>query len=125
MNSTRRYFVQAVLGAPLAGVAFEALAWRTMAQQGPTSQQPPRSPFPQGPAEKTLPDEPKIDPKLILKHNQQQIHDDILRLYDLAGQLKEQVNKTDSSNVLSLGLVQKAEEVEKLAKQIKTLARGS
>jgi hypothetical protein len=64
------------------------------------------------------------DPKQMLKQNQDQIHDDVEKLYALASELKEQVEKTDSANVLSLSMVGKAEQVEKLARQIKNLARG-
>jgi hypothetical protein len=35
------------------------------------------------------------------------------------------VEKTDATTVLSLGMVKKAEEIEKLAKQIKDHAKGS
>jgi hypothetical protein len=66
----------------------------------------------------------KPDPKQILKQNQDQIHDDVEKLYTLASELKDQVEKTDSANVLSLSMVGKAEQVEKLARQIKNLARG-
>jgi hypothetical protein len=66
----------------------------------------------------------KPDPKQILKQNKDQIHDDIEKLYVLASELKDEVEKTDSVNVLSLAMVGKAEQVEKLAKQIKNLARG-
>jgi hypothetical protein len=66
----------------------------------------------------------KPDPKQILKQNKEQIHDDVEKLYTLASELKDEVEKTDSANVLSLTMVGKAEQVEKLAKQIKNLARG-
>jgi hypothetical protein len=66
----------------------------------------------------------KPDPKQILKQNKDQIHDDVEKLYTLATELKDQVENTDSANVLSLAMVGKAEQVEKLAKQIKNLARG-
>ena len=66
----------------------------------------------------------KPDPKQMLKQNQDQIHDDVEKLYALASELKDQVEKTDSANVLSLAMVGKAEQVEKLARQIKNLARG-
>jgi len=39
--------------------------------------------------------------------------------------LKTEVEKTDSTSVLSIGMVKKAEEIEKLAKQIKDHAKGS
>jgi hypothetical protein len=73
----------------------------------------------------TLPpdDFPKVDKKTLLKDNQKQIQQDVQRLYTLASELKDEVSKTDSTTVLSLALVRKAEEIEKLAKQIKNLAR--
>ncbi len=65
-----------------------------------------------------------MDPKQILKQNQSQIHDDVEKLFVLASGLKDEVEKTDSVSVLSLAMVTKAEQIEKLAKQIKNLARG-
>jgi hypothetical protein len=70
------------------------------------------------------PDLPKIDPKKIQQHNQKVIQENVEKLYKLAGELKEEVEKTDSTSTLSLSLVQKAKDVEKLAKQIATLAVG-
>lgn len=126
MNADRRNFVQAMIPVALAALAFGGAAPFAAAQQ-PSAAHPPGSPGPSMPPDPRdkFPDIPKVDPKVILQHNQQQIHDDVLKLYELAGQLKEQVGKTDSTTVLSMPLIQKAEEVEKLAKQIKTLARGS
>jgi len=92
------------------------------APQAPQAPLPP--PFPR-PPEDTLPEAPKPDPKQMLKHNREQIAQDVEKLYSLAGELKQQVRNTDSSAVLSLPLVQKAEEIEKLARQIKNLARAS
>jgi ABC-type transporter Mla subunit MlaD len=45
-------------------------------------------------------------------------------LESLVGDLRKQVDTIDSANVLSMDLIHKAEEIEKLARQIKTLARG-
>jgi hypothetical protein len=68
---------------------------------------------------------PKPNPKDILKQNQQQIHDDVEKLYKLASELKDEVEKTDATNTLSLPLIQKAEQIEKLAKQVKNLTRAN
>jgi hypothetical protein len=68
---------------------------------------------------------PKPNPKDILKQNQQQIHDDVEKLYQLATELKDEVEKTDAANTLSLPMIQKAEQIEKLAKQVKNLTRGN
>jgi hypothetical protein len=62
--------------------------------------------------------------KAMLEERQKNIRKDVERLYDLAAQLKTQVEKTDSTTILSLAMLKKAEEIEKLARQIKDRARG-
>jgi hypothetical protein len=62
------------------------------------------------------------DPHAILKQNQKDIKKDMATLESLVGDLRKQVDTIDSSSVLSMDLVHKAEEIEKLAHQIKTLA---
>jgi hypothetical protein len=66
---------------------------------------------------------PNVDKKL-LEENDKDMKKKVLQLYELASQLKEQVEKTDSSKVLSLDLVKKAEEIEKLAHDIKNRTKG-
>ena len=66
----------------------------------------------------------KSPAKARLEENQKDIRKDIEKLFDLASQLKEQVEKTDATTVLSLAMVKKAEEIERLARQIKELAKG-
>jgi hypothetical protein len=62
--------------------------------------------------------------KAILEKNQKDIKKDVEKLYELASQLKEEVEKTDATAVLSMAMVKKAEEIEKLAKQVKDHAKG-
>lgn len=62
--------------------------------------------------------------KKLLEENDKDMKKKVLQLYDLASQLKEQVEKTDSSKVLSLDLLKKAEEIEKLAHDIKNRSKG-
>jgi peptidoglycan hydrolase CwlO-like protein len=59
-----------------------------------------------------------------LEENEKDIKTKIERLYELATELKAEVDKTDSSKVLSLNLVKKAEEIEKLAHDIKNRSKG-
>jgi peptidoglycan hydrolase CwlO-like protein len=66
---------------------------------------------------------PNTDKK-ILEENDKDIKKKVERLYELASELKEQVDKTDSSKVLSLNLMKKAEEIEKLARDIKNRSKG-
>ena len=62
--------------------------------------------------------------KRTLEGNEKEIKKKVERLYDLATELKAEVDKTDSSKVLSLNLVKKADEIEKLAHEIKTRSKG-
>jgi len=67
---------------------------------------------------------PKVDPKLILEANQKEIKKNVERLYDLASELKAEVEKTDSVQVLSIAMLRKTDEIEKLAREIRSRAKG-
>ncbi len=69
-------------------------------------------------------DEPKIDSKAMLEANQKDIKKSVERLFHLASELKAEVEKTDSVQVLSVPMLKKAEEIEKLAKSIRSRAIG-
>jgi len=56
--------------------------------------------------------------------NQKQIRDDVEKLYEMVSELKKQVESTDVNSMLSLSLVKRAQQIEKLAKQIKERAKG-
>ena len=62
--------------------------------------------------------------KAMLEQRQKDIKKDIEKLFDLATQLKAEVEKTDATTTLSLAMVRRAEEIEKLARQIKDYAKG-
>jgi len=89
-----------------------------------------QDPFPPSPQHPGRPGEDnsnlpeKASTKAVLEENQKDIKKNVEKLFDLASQLKEQVEKTDSTTTLSLALVKKAEEIEKLARQIKERAKG-
>jgi peptidoglycan hydrolase CwlO-like protein len=100
--------------------AFSICAALTESQEPfpPSRQHPPRP----GEDDSNLPE--KASSKAVLEENQKDIKKNVEKLFDLASQLKEQVEKTDSTTTLSLTLVKKAEEIEKLARQIKDRAKG-
>lgn len=66
----------------------------------------------------------KSPTKALLEANEKDIKKNIEKLYQLITDLKAEVEKTDSSQVLSLLMVKKAEEIERLARDIKTRAKG-
>jgi peptidoglycan hydrolase CwlO-like protein len=89
-----------------------------------------QDPFPRSPSSIRTDDDPNPNPnaksptKVRLEENQKDIKKDIEKLFDLASQLKEQVEKTDATAVLSMAMLKKAEEIERLAHQIKERAKG-
>jgi hypothetical protein len=113
---TRRTFLA---GLVLAGVS-GALVHGTIRAQSPVIPPPRPTPGGQTPEGPSLPD----PEKRALEDNDKDMKKKVDRLYQLATELKEQVEKTDSSKVFSLGLVRKAEEIEKLARDIKNRAKG-
>lgn len=120
MHTSRRAFLS--LGVPL--VLFAA---RAAAQRGATM----RARMPKLSAEQShvavapLPgNPPPPDPAALLKEKQEAIRREVLHLYELAGELKHETESTDSAAVLSLPLLKKTEQIQKIAKHIHALARG-
>ena len=62
--------------------------------------------------------------KAALEENEKDIKKKVEKLFQLATELKDEVDRTDSAKVLSLAMLKKAEEIEKLAKDIKSRAKG-
>ncbi len=120
MDTSRRTFLS--LGVPLALFAADAAA-----QRGATM----RMRMPKLSAEQShvavapLPSiPPPPDPAVLLKEKQETIRREVLHLYQLAGELKQETEATDSAAVLSLPLLKKTEQIQKIAKHIRSLARG-
>ena len=70
------------------------------------------------------PDPTGPDAKAIDKQNQVEIRTDVQKLFALVSELKEQIDKTDANSTLSVSVVKKAQQIEKLAKQIKDRAKS-
>jgi hypothetical protein len=103
---------------------------RTIDHQVPDQQSPHRMPTPppsaQGDSDKT--DVPKPDQlaqkKLQLAQNEKEFREGVERLYQLSGELRDEVQKTPTTAVLSVRMYKKTEEIEKLAKHLKAKAKG-
>ena len=94
------------------------LAFLPSAQARATRPQNPQLPKEEDPSA------PKPDPKLMLEANQKEIKKNVEKLYDLASELKAEVEKTDSVHVLSVAMLRKTDEIERLAKEIRSRAKG-
>src|ERR1700688_803349 len=106
-------------------------AWFVLLPAAPAgvAQNPPRPPQPPIDDQSGKEDEDqagrlKAASKVALQENDKSIKKSVERLFQLASELKAEVDKTDSAQVLSLAMVKKAEEIEKLAKDIKSRAKG-
>ncbi|HLZ12344.1 MAG TPA: hypothetical protein VKP58_07135 [Candidatus Acidoferrum sp.] len=116
MKQARREALKAMAGA--AGLATLG-AWFARAQEA--SQRNPST------ASGEAAPDPGIDSKrakTILEQNQKDIKRNIEKLFQLASELKDEVEKTDSVTVLSLAMLRKTEDIEKLARQIRDKTKG-
>jgi hypothetical protein len=124
MPESRRHLLTALFGA--AGVlAVESLLAKLEAQGSGTS--PKAKVYPNGrdPNQPPGMEEPsRPDPKAIERANQIELRTDVTKLYEMVAELKDQLEKTDPKSTYSLSILKKAQQIEKLAKQIKSLAKG-
>lgn len=67
---------------------------------------------------------PQSDHKDIDPRKQQEIKTDIQKLFELASELKNETEKADLNSMLPVSMIKKAQQIEKLAKQIKELSKG-
>ncbi len=122
MRETRRVFVATMAAA--AGLLAAEDGW-------PFAQYPPTPPPPPQPAETPNPAEIHSNPqataaakRAMLRRNEKEFREGVERLYQLTGELREEVQNTATTDVLSVRMVKKTEEIEKLAKLLKTRAKG-
>jgi hypothetical protein len=122
MLETRRLFVMTMAAA--GGFLAAENGW-------PFAQYPPTPPPPPKPAETPNPAEIYSNPQASaaakrarLQQNEKEFREGVERLYQLAGELRGEVEKTATTDVLSMRMVKRTEEIEKLAKVLKAKARG-
>jgi hypothetical protein len=122
MMETRRDILTAFLGAAVVLPAGPLLGWLQ-----DTGRVIKPHPYPNGrdPSAPVSMDEPSvINRKGLEMERQKELRANVAKIYDMVVELKEQVEKTDANSTLSLPVLKKAEQIEKLAKQIKNLAKG-
>lgn len=97
------------------------------ALQSPGRSNPKAHPYPNGRDPNVPPelDDPRVlDKKALELQNQKKLRSDVAKLYEMVSDLKEKLEKTDENSTLSVPLLKKTQQIEKLAKQIKDLAKG-
>jgi hypothetical protein len=122
MESRRRLLMTAVGALGFLAVNRPVRAEQTQGRNPPMPRVYPNGRDPNNPPSN---DEPShLDLKAIQQENQRKLRADVSKLYEMAADLKAAVEKTDSTSTLSVSLIKQAQEIEKLAKQIRSLARG-
>jgi hypothetical protein len=121
MRETRRRFVLALAAVAGCVGARESLLF---AQHRRGFPDPPEPAEKQNPASAAPDDVGHQSAKRALQENEREFRAGVERLYQLASELHDQVQKTPTNDVLSIRMYKKTEEIEKLAKQIKTKAKG-
>ena len=109
---------KAFIGASISLAASAKALWSAQqGEPGPQFPKPPEQPSP----------EPTRNPKrdqVILKANRESIAKDVARMSGLVDELQKEFKENGTTEILSLDVLRKSEEIEKLAKHIRGLVRG-
>lgn len=119
MPETRRKVLATLIGSLAAGPLLRAQLTRN-----PTPLPSPNAPDPHVPSGLNGPQPTKGDTPTFNPQNQRDIREDVDKLYQMITELKKQVDATDLNSTLPLSVVKKAQQIEKLAKQVKEKAKG-
>ena len=121
MYSSRRIFLR---------TSFTIAAAAVLGTARQQQQQRPGQPFPsQRPTPTRQPEPPELPPapkpnRAVLKANRETIAKDVARMSDLLQELQKSLDAHDTTEVLSIDILRKSEEIEKLARQVRDLVRG-
>ena len=124
MGETRRRFLMSLALAASCSVATDGfvLVQEKKSNPFPTPPQPAET---QNPAEAAAAkSDSKGAQRAALQQNEKEFRADVDRLYLLASELKQEVDKTLTTDVFSVQMYRRTEEIEKLAKQLKAKAKG-
>jgi hypothetical protein len=123
MDTGRRLF--------LSGVAAVVAGTHALVIAAAQSQHDPRPPITQLPdasnstGVETSPRTARAQQKALLKEQQKELRRDIDRMVQMVTDLKDESDKTPETEVLSMSLVKKTEDIEKLARTIRDRIRAS
>ena len=124
MGETRRRFLTTLAAAASCSVATHGTVFAQARHTKPFPT-PPASAETQNPAEKdgTTPD-PQSVKRAALKQNEREFRVGVDRLYQLACELKQEVDKTGTTEVFSVHMYKRVEDIERVAKLLKGRAKG-
>jgi peptidoglycan hydrolase CwlO-like protein len=107
------------------GAILTAGAWVVFARQvGGQETRPKRRVNPDGSPDDAPVPASSESQKSALEENEKDVKKKVEKLLKLATELKEEMDKTDGVKVLSVAMLKKTEEIEKLEKDIRSRAKG-
>ena len=129
MHTSRRTFLGVAAGLAAAAATRAAQMQTPGPPPMPTPMPAHPSPYgtdPNSPRNNPFPTETpmKLNPREVLRANQEEIKKDVTRLTQLVSELQKGLDESDTKDVLSIDVIHKTEEIEKLAKQIRSLIRS-
>jgi hypothetical protein len=68
--------------------------------------------------------DPQTAKRVMAARNEKEFREGVEKLYQMATELKDELAQSPKMNVLSVRMYKKTEEIEKLAKQLKSKAKG-
>ncbi len=123
MRESRRAFVMSVAAATSALATMPSML---------CAQRPIIPPPPPEPAEKGNPADVHSNPaadaaakRALLLKNEKEFREGVERLYQLTSALRDELQKTATTDVFSLHIVKQTQEIEKLAKLLKSKAKSA
>ena len=103
----------------------QALCHQPSLLAGAGAQYPPSRPTPPTGDTGALSGQPRhASPRVLSPKDKELLRTDLDQLYRLVSELLKEYQSADPNTVLSVSFVKNAEQTEKLAKQVKNLARG-
>jgi flagellar motility protein MotE (MotC chaperone) len=124
MWETRRRFLVTLAATASCAAAADGLAFAQVRNDKPFPT-PPASAETQNPAEAAAAkSDPQSAKRAALQQHEKEFRAEVDRLYQLAGELKQEVDKTVTTDVFSVQMYRRTEEIEKVAKMLKSKAKG-
>ncbi len=124
MGETRRRFLMALAAVASCSAAADGSVFAQQRKNNPFPTPPPSSET-QNPAEAGAANTDAQNAKrAALQQNEKEFRAGVNRLYRLASELKQEVDKTVTTEVFSVQMYKKTEEIEKVAKMLKGKAKG-
>ena len=124
MRETRRIFLKALAAAASCSAAADCSVFGQVRGDKPFPN-PPASAETQNPAEKVAAaSDPRNAKRAALQQNEKEFRAGVDRLYQMASELKQDVDKTVTTEVFSVQMYKRTEEIEKVAKMLKSKAKG-